>query len=616
MTKTSSDKRLRNVAVIAHVDHGKTTLIDQLLKQAGVFRDGQKVPECVLDSNVLERERGITILAKNCAIEYQGVKINIIDTPGHADFGGEVERVLMAAEGALLLVDAAEGVLPQTKFVLRKAFACGLHPLVVINKIDRPDARPYEVLNQVFDLFAELGASDRQLDFPHLFACGRAGYARRELTDESGDLRPLLEAILRYVPPPAGDPDAPLKVQIVNLDYNDYVGRIAVGRIYEGTLHRGQNYTWISRDGDRLPRRITTVRIYRGLSQVEVDEAPVGEIVLLSGHDKVNIGDTISGEEDGEPLPPTAIDEPTLTLRLCPNDSPFSGREGKFVTGRQLRERLEREALRNVALSVEPLREKGVAGEAFDVSGRGLLHLSVLIETMRREGYEMLVGKPHVVLRRENGRLREPFETAYVEAPEEFMGKVLELFGSRKFVAADVQQHQGRCRIELRGPSRGLIGLRNRLLNATRGEAMFHHAFCEYAPHAGPLSDRLGSVLIAHETGKATAYSLFNLQDRGSFFVAPMEPVYEGQIVGVHGKDKDIVVNIAKAKHLDNIRSSTKERTDKLNAAVPLTLEEALEFVAEDEWVEVTPRAVRLRKKILSAAERSRSVRWAAKEAK
>jgi GTP-binding protein len=604
---------LRNIAVIAHVDHGKTTLVDHLLKQAGVFRANEQVRDCVMDSEDLERERGITILAKNCALRWNGIKINVIDTPGHADFGGEVERVLRMADGALLLVDSAEGVLPQTKFVLRKAFLHGLRPIVVLNKIDRPDARPDEVLNQVFDLFVSLGATAEQLDFPFLYAAGRDGRAHRQLNDDNRDFKPLFETIVAHVPPPRGDRNKPLKMQTANIDYDDFVGRIAVGRIMQGVLRRGAVYTLIGQDGSRRTERVVAVRVFEGLRRVDVETAEAGDIVLLSGFEEVRIGDTICEDENDTSLSPVPIDEPTITLRFHANNSPFSGREGRYVTSRQLKDRLDRESRRNVALRIAPVREEGFGADAYDVAGRGLLHLSVLIENMRREGFELQIGKPHVIFHRENDQLLEPFETAHVDVPEEFLGKTMELFGARRFTAVLVEAHGGRRRVEFRGPSRGLIGLRNRLMTATRGEAVLHHAFCEFAPFAGPLPERVNGSLLAVETGKATAYALMNLQDRGSFFVEPSEEIYEGQVVGVHCKENDLTVNVAKAKHLTNIRNSNKEQTEKLNSKLVLTLEEALEFIAEDELVEAAPKSIRMRKKMLSEKDRTRLARSNAK---
>lgn len=597
--------KFRNIAIIAHVDHGKTTLVDHLLRQAGTFRANQEVAECVMDSNDLERERGITILAKNCAVSYQGTKINIIDTPGHSDFGGEVERVLKMADGAILLVDAAEGVLPQTKFVLRKAFMHGLRPIVVVNKIDRPDARPHEVLDQVFDLFVELGATNEQLAFPHLFAAGRLGFAKKELEDDSKDLRPLFETILGHVPPPPGDATAPLKIQISNLDYNDFVGRIAIGRIFQGTIRQGQTYFCIAQDGKRRSEKVIKLEVFEGLQRREVQDAGTGEIIALSGFEEIFIGDTLVEGESAEPLPPVPIDEPTLSMMFLANNSPFCGREGKYVTSRQLKDRLDRERLKNVAMRIEPMPEP----DKFMVFGRGLLHLGVLIETMRREGFEVQIGKPHVITKEVDGVLHEPFESVIVDVPEDYMGKVIELLGYRRCVMEHMTQHAGHSHLEFSGPSRGLIGLRNKLLTATKGEAVLHHSFLEFRPWAGELPARSNAVQVASDSGRVTAYALLNLQDRGEFFVEPGDEVYEGQVVGDLGKDKDIAVNVCKEKHLTNIRAASKDATVKLKAKITFSLEEALEYIEEDELVESTPTSIRIRKKQLKERDRLKGLR-------
>jgi GTP-binding protein len=588
------ERKLRNIAIIAHVDHGKSTLVDHLLRQSGTFRANQEVVDCVMDSNDLERERGITIFAKNCAVNYLGTRINIIDTPGHSDFGGEVERVLSMADGACLLVDSAEGVLPQTKFVLRKAFGHGLKLIVVINKIDRADARPHEVLNQVFDLFVELGATNQQLDFPHVFAIGRQGIARWELDDPSNDLRPLFDLIMKF-PAPGGDENAPLKVQVANIDYNDYVGRIAIGRIFQGAIRVGQTYTMISQDGRRRTEKITKLEVYEGLGRKEVEGAAAGEIIALSGFEEVHIGDTLAEGENPDPLPAVPIDEPTLTMMFMSNNSPFSGQDGRFVTSRQVDERLRKEALRNVAMRFENTD----APDVFKVAGRGLLHLGVLIETMRREGFEVQISKPHVILKEVGGKTLEPIETITVDVPELYVGKVIELLGGRRCVMETMSQHKGHCHLEFKGPSRGLIGVRNRLLTVTKGEAVMHHSFAEFGEYRGAIGGRITGVQVASESGMVTAYALLNLQDRGEFFVEATDMVYEGQVVGEHCKDCDIAVNVAKAKHLTNIRSSTKEATETLNAKRVFSLEEALEYIEDDELVEATPKSIRLRKRIL-----------------
>ena len=595
MSAPTSSRKLRNIAIIAHVDHGKSTLVDHLLRQAGTFRSNQEVTDCVMDSNDLERERGITILAKNCAINYLGTRINIIDTPGHSDFGGEVERVLSMADGVCLLVDSAEGVLPQTKFVLRKAFSHNLKPIVVINKIDRGDARPHDVLNQVFDLFVELGANNEQLAFPHVFAIGRQGIAKREMEDESSDLRPLFELILSHVPAPTGDETAPLRVQVANIDYNDYVGRIAIGRIVQGTVRVGQNYTMISQDGRRRTERVTKLEVYEGLGRREIQSAEAGEIIALSGFEEVHIGDTLAEGESPEGLPPVPVDEPTLTMMFMSNNSPFSGQDGKYVTSRQVRDRLEKEALRNVAMRFEQTE----APDVFKVAGRGLLHLGVLIENMRREGYELQISKPHVILKDVNGQTHEPIESIAVDVPEEFVGKVIELLGGRRCVMENMTQHMGHCHLDFKGPSRGLIGLRNRLLTATKGEAVLHHSFLEYGEFRGAMGARANGVQVASETGQVTGFALQNLQDRGEFFVDPGEQVYEGQVIGEHCKENDIAVNVAKAKHLNNMRQANKENLDTLKSKRLFSLEEALEFIEDDELVEATPKSIRLRKRYL-----------------
>jgi len=604
------EKKLRNVAIIAHVDHGKTTLVDHLLRQAGTWRSNQELTECVMDSNDLERERGITILAKNCAINYMGTRINIIDTPGHSDFGGEVERVLSMADGVCLLVDAAEGVLPQTKFVLRKAFAHNLRPIVVVNKIDRSDARPHDVLNQVFDLFVEVGASNEQLDFPHVFAIGRQGIAKRELDQESTDLRPLFDLIVSHVPEPKGDPALPLQVQVANIDYNDYVGRIAIGRIVQGTIKVGENYSMITQGGKTRRERITKLQVYEGLGRRDVESATAGEIIAYSGFEEVYIGDTLAGGEDPQPLPAMPIDEPTLTMMFIVNNSPFSGQDGKYVTSRQLKDRLEKEKLRNVAMRIEMTEVPDI----FKVSGRGLLHLGVLIENMRREGYELQISKPQVIMKEVDGKVLEPIEAISVDVPEEYMGKVIELMGGRRCVMEGMTQHNKQCHLNFKGPSRGLIGLRNKLLTATKGEAVLHHGFSEYGEHRGPIGIRQSGVMAASESGAVTTFALQTLQDRGEFFVEPTEPVYEGQLIGEHCKDNDIAVNVAKTKHLTNIRSANKEATETLKAKRKFSLEEALEYIEDDELVEATPKQIRLRKRHLDEKVRLKETRQREKE--
>ncbi len=594
---------LRNVAIIAHVDHGKTTLVDALLRQSGAFRENQEVADCVMDSNALERERGITILAKNASVTWKGVRINLIDTPGHADFGGEVERVLRMADGVLLLVDAAEGPKPQTRFVLKKALGYGLKPIVVINKMDKPEARPQEVLNEIFDLFIELDAHEHQLDFPILYTIGRDGTCKVRPEDDWTDLTPLFETILDAIPPPGGDAGAPLRILVSNIDYNDYVGRMAIGRIVAGTVRADQAIMLMKRTGGRQEGRVVDLRIFMNLRRDPVDAAAAGDIVCIAGLPEVDIGDTIAGPESPEALPPIEVDAPTLSMIFLVNDSPFCGDEGQLVTSRHLRERLQRELRSNVALRVEDTD----APNRWKVSGRGLLHLSILIETMRREGYEMQVMKPQVILHETGGEPHEPVEVATVDAPESFAGKVIELFGARKGVAAKMEMKRGRAHFLFRIPSRGMIGLASRLLNATRGEAVMYHAFDAYEPFKGPIAQRITGALVSMGTGPATTYALNDLQDRGTFFVGPGDRVYEGMVVGENPKDLDIVVNVCRKKHLTNMRASTAEATVVLNAPKRLTLEEALEYVAEDELVEITPKSIRLRKQILDERTRRRA---------
>ncbi|HXG10103.1 MAG TPA: translational GTPase TypA [Gemmataceae bacterium] len=597
---------LRNVAIIAHVDHGKTTLVDQMMRQSGLFRAGELRGEQILDSNDLERERGITILAKNIALTLGGTKVNIIDTPGHADFGGEVERVLRLADGALLLVDAAEGPLPQTRFVLRKAFECGLRPIVIINKIDRPDARPVETLNAVFDLFVELGADDATLDFPTIYASGRQGIATTDPAVPGVDIRPLYDAILKHVPPPAVDLDAPLQLLVVTLDYNDYVGRIAVGRVVRGKVRKGQRVALLKRDGRRIDDQVAQLYVFDRLGRVEADEVGAGDICAVVGLEEVDIGDTIADPGTPEPLPPIKVDEPTLDMVFRINDSPFAGQDGTYLTSRQLRDRLLKELKSNVALRVTPSEERR---DEFHVSGRGLLHLGILLENMRREGYELSVGKPKVITRQVDGRVLEPIEYLVVEVPPGSVGAVMELVGSRRAECVRLDSRGKLTHIEFTIPARGLIGLRTRLLNATGGEAIMHHTFYDYQPARGPIPARVNGVMVSTETGRATAYALENLQERGVLFIGPGEPVYEGQIVGEHCRDNDLPVNVCREKKLTNIRASTAEKSILLKPPRQLTLELALEYIEEDELVEVTPRAIRLRKIHLKEADRRRHAR-------
>ncbi len=598
---------IRNVAIIAHVDHGKTTLVDQLLRQSGQFRAGQLKGERILDSNDQERERGITILAKNIALTYHGIKINLIDTPGHADFGGEVERVLKMADGCLLLVDAFEGPMPQTTFVLRKALAHGLKPIVVINKIDRPGAQPREVHDEVLDLFIELGVDEQQLEFPTIYASAIEGYATHAPEQRTADVRALFEAIVTHVPAPNVDPDGPLQMLIAALDYNDYVGRIGIGRVFRGKLHASQTVAVLHRDGSRQDERIGELHTFDGLGRRKVDAVTAGDICAVIGLSSLDIGNTLADVEQAEPLPLVAIDEPTLHMTFRVNDSPFAGRRGKFLTSRHIWDRLVREKQHNVALRVEP----GHSPEEFHVAGRGLLHLSVLIETMRREGYELSVGKPRVIFHELDGRKTEPIELCIVDVPTEHVGPVMEQMGFRRGTCRKMESRGERSYLEFLIPSRGLIGLRTRLLNATNGTIIMHHNFYEYEFVRGPIPGRAAGVMIASEPGQVTAYALDQLADRGDFFVAAGEQVYAGQIVGEHCRDKDIPVNVCRGKKLTNIRAASADKTVVLKPPRELTLEIALEFIESDELIEVTPSAIRLRKRYLSEIERKRASRRA-----
>jgi GTP-binding protein len=599
---------IRNVAIIAHVDHGKTTLVDQMMRQSGLFRESELRGECILDSNELERQRGITILAKNIALTLAGTKVNIIDTPGHADFGGEVERVLRMADGALLLVDAAEGPLPQTRFVLRKAFECNLRPIVIINKIDRPDARPAEVLNAVFDLFVELDADDVTLDFPTIYASGREGIATTDLAIPATDLRPLYEAILKHVPAPEVDLGAALQMLVVTLDYSDYVGRIAIGRVVAGKIRKGQRIALLRHDGRRVDDQVAQLYIFDRLGRVETEEVAAGDICAVVGLEGVDIGDTIADLEDPVALPPIKVDEPTLDMLFRINDSPFAGQEGTYVTSRQLRDRLMKELESNVALRVTPSEERR---DEFHVSGRGLLHLGILLENMRREGYELSVGKPRVLTKQADGRTLEPIEYLTIDVPPGSVGAVMEIVGNRRAECLKLDARAEMTHIEFTIPARGLIGLRTRLLNATSGQAIMHHNFYDYQPVRGPIPGRVNGVMVSTESGRTTAHALENLQERGSLFVGAGEQVYEGQVVGEHCRDNDLPVNVCREKKLTNIRSSTAEKTILLKPPRQLTLELALEYIEEDELVEVTPGAVRLRKMLLKESERKKYARRA-----
>ena len=604
-------RALRNVAIIAHVDHGKTTLVDQLLRQAGTFRENEQIAERVMDSNDIEKERGITILAKNCAVEYEGTHINIVDTPGHAAFGGEVERVLSMVYGVLLLVDAVEGPMPQTRFVTRKALALGLKPIVVINKIDRPGARPDWVINQTFDLFDKLGASEEQLDFPVVYASGLNGYAGPTEEVRSGDMRPLFNVILDKVPVRNDDADGPLQLQIVSLDYSSYVGKIGVGRITRGRVRPLQDVVIkFGPEGNPIKGRVNQVLKFRGLEREVVSEAQAGDIVLINGIDELGIGCTVCAPDVPEALPMIKVDEPTLTMNFCVNTSPLAGREGKFVTSRQLRDRLDRELKSNVALRV---RETG-DDTVFEVSGRGELHLTILLENMRREGYELAVSRPRVVFKEIDGEKCEPFELLTVDVEDGHQGSVMEELGRRKGELLDMASDgKGRTRLEYRIPARGLIGFQGEFMTLTRGTGLISHVFDEYAPvRDGTLGERHNGVLISQEDGDAVAYALWKLQDRGRMFVSPGDALYEGMIIGIHSRDNDLVVNPIKGKQLTNVRASGTDEAVRLVPPIQLTLEYAVEFIADDELVEITPKNIRLRKLHLKEHDRKRASREAA----
>src|SRR5690348_17675722 len=597
---------IRNIAIIAHVDHGKTTLVDCLLRQSGTFAAHERLTERVMDSNDIERERGITILAKNCAIEYGGTRINIVDTPGHADFGGEVERVLSMVDGVLLLVDAVEGPMPQTRFVTRKALALGLKAIVVVNKIDRPGARPGWVVDQTFELFDRLGASDEQLDFPVIYASALQGWASTEPTERRPDMSALFEAILQHVPAPASEADAPLQLQISTLDYNSYVGRIGIGRIRRGTVKTGETIQLWNGTEDHGTAKIQQVLTFKGLARESVDSAVAGDIVAVTGIEDVHIGYTLCEVDKPDALPPISVDEPTLVMSFQVNTSPLAGKEGKFVTSRQLRERLMRELESNVALRVEETDNADV----FRVSGRGELHLTILIENMRREGYELAVGKPRVLTKTIDGVVHEPYEALTVDIDEANQGAVMESLGRRKAEMKDMANDgRGRVRIEYRVSARGLIGFQSEFMNATRGTGLQSHIFDGYAPLAGDIPDRHNGVLISSEPGHAVAYSLFSLQERGRMFVSHGEAVYEGLIIGIHSRENDLVVNPIKTKKLTNIRAAGKDDAILLTPPIQLTLEYAVEFIADDELVEITPESIRIRKRHLKETDRKRASR-------
>ena len=595
------NNKLRNVAIIAHVDHGKTTLVDAMLKQSHIFRANEQVAERVMDSNALERERGITILSKNTAVMYKDIKINIVDTPGHADFGGEVERVLNMVDGVLLLVDASEGPMPQTKYVLRKALEQGLKPIVVINKIDRPDQRIDDVYDEVLELFMELGADDDQLDFPVVYAIARDGIAKLNLDDESDSLEPLMDLLVKEIPAPQGDIEGPLQLMVTTLDSDDYVGRVAIGRVMRGTVKAGQNVVVISGDGE-MKERIGKVYIYQGLKRVEVDEAPLGEIVALTGLTSASIGHTVADAENPEALPTINIDEPTLSMTFGVNTSPFAGREGQFVTSRHLRDRLFKETETNVSLRVEETDSP----DTFKVSGRGELHLSILIETMRREGYELQIGKPEVIYKEINGQLCEPIENLTIEVPQEFMGTVMESLGTRKAELSNMTELKGYLRLEFTIPARGLIGFRSEFLTNTKGNGIMNHVFRGYAPYKGDIPGRSRGSLVAFEQGETTPYGIYTLQDRGTMFISPNQMVYEGMIIGENSRELDMDVNPCKKKNVSNMRSSSSDEAIRLTPPRILSLEQALEYINKDEMVEVTPESIRLRKTILDKAQRGR----------
>jgi GTP-binding protein len=589
----------RNIAIISHVDHGKTTLVDGLLQQTLELGHGQEITERAMDSNVLEKERGITILAKNTAVEYGGVKINIVDTPGHTDFGGEVERVLGMVDGCLLLVDAAEGPMPQTRFVLRKAIELGLKPIVVINKIDRMDARPEEVVDLTFDLMAELGATDEQLDFPILYAVAREGRAFRDMDAPRDDMRELFETVLEEIPPPDADLDAPFQMVVTNLDYSEYLGRIVVGRVQRGKVGRGEYVNLMHKDGTMTKVRVVQPFTHLGLQRIEVEEVGAGDIVALSGIEDAQIGETVADLADPEALPIITVDEPTVSMVFQPNTSPFAGKEGKYVTSRHLKERLTREVMTNVSLRVEELRP-----DEFEVSGRGELHLSILLETMRREGYEVQVGAPRVIVREIDGKKHEPFEHLVIDVPEEFSSNLIGVLSGRKGQLVDVEPQGSRTRIEFKIPARSLFGFRTQFLSMTQGEGIMSHVFDGYAPWAGDLKIRPNGSLVASEAGNAFAYSIWKLQERGRFFITPATPVYVGMVVGAYSRENDLNINVCKNKKLTNVRSAGADDALNLTPVKKMTLEDALEYIGEDELVEITPKSIRLRKKVLDPSFR------------
>jgi GTP-binding protein len=592
---------IRNVAIIAHVDHGKTTLVDALLKQSGIFREGEDVPDCVMDSNALERERGITILSKNTAVSYKDTLINIVDTPGHADFGGEVERVLGMVDGCILIVDANEGPMPQTRFVLKKALEKGLRPIVVVNKIDRPQADPYGAIDKVLDLFLELGADDAQCEFTYLFASGLNGYAKEDLDAEGVDMQPMFEAILRHVPPPVGDVNKPLQLQVTTLDYSEYVGRIVIGKIHNGTIRMGQQAALVTETGAIVKAKVSKLMGFEGLKRIELEESSAGNIVAVAGFADANIGETITCPNEPQALPLIKVDEPTLQMTFSVNDSPFAGQEGNFVTSRQVRDRLMRELETNVALRVEETDSP----DKFLVSGRGELHLGILIETMRREGYEFQVSQPQVIYREVSGQPCEPYECLVLDVPEEGVGSCIERLGQRRGEMQDMQVgSNGRTQLEFIIPARGLVGFRGEFMRMTRGEGIMNHSFLDYRPLSGEIEARRNGVLISFEEGVATFYAMRNAEDRGVFFITPSTKVYRGMIVGEHNRQQDLELNVCKTKQLTNHRAASGDELVQLQAPVDMSLERALEYIGPDELVEVTPKSIRLRKLAKKLAKR------------
>jgi len=598
-------QEIRNIAIIAHVDHGKTTLVDAMLRQSGIFRANEAVVERVMDSNELERERGITILAKNTALFFRGTKINIVDTPGHSDFGGEVERALRLVDGVVVLVDASEGPLPQTRYVLQKALAAKLPPVIVLNKIDRSDARSKEVLDEIYDLFIDLDATEDQLDFPIIYTNARDGVAHAKIGDNSKDLLPLFEAIVKHIPPPPGDPAGVLQIQVMNLDYSEFLGRIAIARVFNGTLKRGEEVGVSKLSGKIEPIKITKLFTFRGLERDEADAVPAGDIVAIAGVEDIQIGESITDLASPAPLEPLLIDEPTLAMIFTVNSGPLSGKDGQYLTSRDLRDRLQKELLTNVSIRVEDTDTP----ESFRVLGRGELQLAILIETMRREGFELMVGKPEIVTRTENGKKFEPVERLVIDIPENFIGIIMETIGGRRGEMTKMSNHgSGRVRLDFKIPSRGLIGLRSQLLTDTRGTALIHSIFDGWTEYGGEMALRPTGALVADRAGVSTAFALWNLQERGELFVGPTVDVYEGMIVGENSREQDMDVNVTKEKKLTNMRSSTADEAIRLIPHRELSLEQAIEFIADDEYVEITPKTIRLRKKVLQANKRPR--RW------